>query len=69
MVAVYDEVDQISNGEVRMLLQVHDSIIFEIKDGTVHKWQPEIERVMSNVNEICENFDVVFAVDFHKFGA
>lgn len=68
MVAVYDRVDQVSNGEVRMLLQVHDSIIFEIKDGLEGKWIPRILEVMEDVNNICADFGVRFAVDCHKFG-
>lgn len=68
MIALYEEVDQKSNGEVRMLLQVHDSVIFEIKNGTEEKWGPIITNLMSDVNRICTNFDVVFDVDFHKFG-
>ena len=68
MVALFDEVDQKSNDEVRMLLQVHDSVIFEIKNGREEYWKPRILAVMENINEICTNFDVKFAVDFHKFG-
>lgn len=68
MVAVYDRVDQVSNGEVRMLLQVHDSIIFEIKNGLEGKWIPRILEVMEDVNNICEDFGVRFAVDCHQFG-
>lgn len=68
MVALFNRVDRVSNGEVRMLLQVHDSVIFEIKDGTVDKWRPLIIQVMSDVNNICDDFGVVFSVDFHEFG-
>lgn len=68
MIALFDEVDQKSNGEVRMLLQVHDSVIFEIKQGREDYWRPRILEVMENVNNICTNFDVRFAVDIHEFG-
>lgn len=68
MVALFERVDQPSNGEVRMLLQVHDSVIFEIKDGMEGKWIPKILEVMEDVNNICEDFGVKFAVDCHKFG-
>lgn len=63
MIRVWNEVDQQSNGEVRMLLQVHDSIIFEIKQGTSEKWIPKIMEVMSDVSAMNEYFDVKFAVD------
>jgi DNA polymerase-1 len=68
MVRLFDTVDQQSNGEVRMLLQVHDSVIFEIKNGREEYWKPAILSVMEDVNNICVDFDVRFAVDFHKFG-
>lgn len=68
MVRLFDDVDQKSNGEVRMLLQVHDSVIFEIKNGTQQKWEPKIVQTMEAVNEICVDFGVKFAVDFHRFG-
>lgn len=66
MIEVWDEIDQKSDGEVRMLLQVHDSVIFEIKQGTAEKWLPRIEAVMSNVNSLTEKgFGVTFTVDAH----
>src|SRR5690606_8447585 len=61
MIRVYNEIDQKSDGEVRMLLQVHDSIIFEIKKGTHKTWIPKIEAVMSDVNAMFP-FNTVFAV-------
>jgi DNA polymerase-1 len=68
MVALFERVDQVSNGEVRMLLQVHDSVVFEIKNGTEEKWVPKIIEVMEDVNNICTNFDVRFAVEMKRFG-
>jgi DNA polymerase-1 len=62
MVRVFNEVDQVSNDECRMLLQVHDSIIFEIKTGTADKWIPECKRVMEDVNAMF-SFNVRFAVE------
>jgi DNA polymerase I-like protein with 3'-5' exonuclease and polymerase domains len=66
MVEVFHKVDQKSDNEVRMLLQVHDSIIFEIKSGTTDKWLPKIIEIMSDVNSLRpEGFGVHFAVDAH----
>lgn len=66
MIEVWEQVDQVSNDEVRMLLQVHDSIIFEIKQGTSEKWLPLINNVMSNVNNLTDKgFGVTFTVDAH----
>lgn len=66
MIEVYHKVDQVSNGEVRMLLQVHDSIIFEIKSGRAEYWIPRIKEIMSNVNSLRPGgFGVHFSVDAH----
>ena len=67
MVRVFHEVDQKSNNEVRMLLTVHDSVWFEIKDGTEDKWLPQITGIMEDVGALNEGFNVVkFAVDVKK---
>jgi DNA polymerase-1 len=68
MVALYERVDQVSDGAVRMLLQVHDSVIFEIKNNTEGYWIPKIIEVMEDVNNICTDFGVRFHVDCHRFG-
>jgi DNA polymerase-1 len=62
MIRVFHEVDQVSNDECRMLLQVHDSIIFEIKQGTADKWIPKASAVMEDVNAMFP-FDVRFQVE------
>jgi DNA polymerase-1 len=62
MIRLFNAVD---NPDCRMLLQVHDSIVFEIKNGLEDKFRPEIIRVMENVEP---DFGVKFAVDFHKWG-
>ncbi len=63
MIRVYNEVDQVSNNEVRMLLQVHDSIIFEIKKGTAEKWIPILSDIMSDVGAMDPDLTVKFAVE------
>ncbi len=35
--------------DVRLLLQVHDELVYEIKDGMVDSVAPEIKRIMENV--------------------
>ena len=32
--------------DIRMLLQVHDELIFEVKDGSVAKYMEEIKEIM-----------------------
>ena len=53
------------NPECRMLLQVHDSIVFEIQKGKVDKYRPEIVNIMEDVKP---DFGVPFRVDFHRWG-
>ena len=66
MIRVYNDIDVPSGGEVKMLLQVHDSIIFEIKSGTTDLWLPKIKNLMEDVNALTDNgFGVKWAVDAH----
>lgn len=62
MIRLREEVD---GPDARMLLQVHDSVIFEIRNGVEAGALPEIKRIMEDVRP---DFDVRFAVDVHKFG-
>lgn len=63
MIRLFEQVD--NEDECRMLLTVHDSVIFEIKDGLESKYHPMIKEVMENVEP---DFGVRFKVDLHKFG-
>jgi DNA polymerase-1 len=63
MVRLFNTVDH--EEECRMLLQVHDSIVFEIKNGLESKYLPMIKKCMENVEP---DFGVRFAVDIHKWG-
>lgn len=63
MVRLYEEVDD--EEKCRMLLQVHDSVVFEVKNGEEEKYIPLIKKTME---EIPEPFGVKFAVDVHKWG-
>ena len=42
--------DQIKNKpeEIKMLLQIHDELIFEIKEDRVDSWLPEMKKLMEN---------------------
>lgn len=53
------------NPECKMLLQVHDSVVFEIQKGKVDKYRPEIVNIME---DIIPDFGVPFRVDFHRWG-
>lgn len=63
MLRVWNAIDD--HDECRMLLQVHDSIVFEIKEGLEDKYRPIIMACMENVEP---DFGVKFAVDFHEWG-
>jgi DNA polymerase-1 len=51
----------------RMLLLVHDELIFEIKEGMESHWHPIIKEVMEDVPEPLGKF-VKFTVDCKKWG-
>lgn len=56
---------QIADDNCRMLLQVHDSVIFELKEGEEDNYFPRIRKVMT---EFEPDFGVKFAVDIHELG-
>lgn len=51
--------------ECRMLLQIHDEVVFEIREGLEHKYLPRIKEIMEDVKP---NFGVRFKVDVHEWG-
>lgn len=62
MVRCYEELE---SEDCHMLLQVHDSITFEVKTERVEEYMDRIRAVMENVNAVTGDtkFDVRFAVD------
>jgi DNA polymerase I-like protein with 3'-5' exonuclease and polymerase domains len=56
---------QIVNDECRMLLQVHDSILCEIKNGTEDIYIPKIKALMEDVDG---DWGVKFRVDCKRWG-
>jgi DNA polymerase-1 len=64
MINVYDFIHkELDDNEVRLLLQVHDELVFEIKDGLVKKLVPKLRQTMEDVYKL----DVPLIVDV-KFG-
>lgn len=49
----------------RMLLQIHDAVVFEIKNGMEDIYLPQIKAVMEDVQP---DFGVPFAVSINKWG-
>lgn len=44
------EIDKVKAGEnVRLLLQIHDELIYEIKESEVKKWSGKIKTIMENI--------------------
>lgn len=54
------------NPDCRMLLQVHDSIVLEVKEGLESKYHPLVKEAMEKVEP---DFEVRFAVDLHRWGS
>ena len=54
-----------NDDDCRMLLQVHDSIVFEIRNGREDHYCPLIQETMEHV---VPDFGVKFAIDVHKWG-
>lgn len=63
MVRLHKEVDD--QDKCRMLLQVHDSVVFEIKNGYEDEYYARIKSVMEDVRP---DFGVKFKVDGHRWG-
>lgn len=57
--------ETVCNEECRMVLQVHDSIVFEIKVGEESNYLPKIKEAMEAVDF---DFGVQFRVDTKKWG-
>lgn len=56
---------EINNNDCRMLLTVHDSVVFEIRLDKLDSYRQRILNIMQDVRP---DFGVRFAVDFHKWG-
>jgi DNA polymerase-1 len=63
---VFDEVVQGSNDSVRMLLQVHDELVFEIKDEVLEAVVPRIVSLMESVLSDKENHGVPIKVSVKR---
>ncbi len=57
--------DTVDGDECRMLLQVHDSVVFEIRKDKVDHYKEKIKEVMEAVEP---DFSVKFAVQLKKWG-
>lgn len=55
----------LDSDECRMLLQIHDSIVFEVREDLLPLYKPQIKYQMEAVEP---DFGVRFKVDLHMFG-
>ncbi len=60
--------EEFVNEDCRLLLQVHDSLVFEIKEDQLQHYAKLIRSTMEGVNEHTHKFGVKFAVDVHYLG-
>ena len=58
-----DSLAQAGLGDVRMLLQVHDELVFEVPDGNEERAAEVIKRVMSEAAEPAIKLDVPLDVE------
>jgi DNA polymerase-1 len=60
---------ELEGPDCRMLLQVHDSITFEVKESVVPQYTEKIRTLMEDVNAVTGevNFDVRFAVEVENW--
>lgn len=61
----YDEREGIATDECRAILQVHDSLVFEIRKDKVPYYRKVIPQIMEDVQP---DFGVPFRVDMHPWG-
>lgn len=66
MIRLYNEVDD--EKECRMLLMVHDSVIFEVRKDLLDQYLPKIKSVMERVSDEVTFNDVPFAVEYEFWG-
>lgn len=65
--------DHLDNEDCRVLLQVHDALVFEVREDLADEYAVKIEAMMSDVNGICNPegteplFPVKFAVDVTRW--
>ena len=48
MLAVADYINQLENQDVYMLMQVHDELVFEVKEDTLDTHVPNIIHIMES---------------------
>lgn len=67
MLRLYEELDD--DDRCRILLTVHDSVVFEIREDLVDEYMPRIKAIMEDVDAVTApaSFGVVFAVEVERW--
>ena len=63
MIKIHEEIEK-ETIKARMLLQVHDELVFEIEDKEIKKAIPQIQFIMENTHMIYKEFQVPLVVDY-----
>jgi DNA polymerase-1 len=63
MVRMMPALEKAELGHVRMLLQVHDELVFELPEGDVEKAKPVIEKVMAEAAQPAVTLDVPLGIE------
>ena len=63
MIKIYSEIEN-HNIQAKMLLQVHDELVFEIDNKDIKNTIPKIKDIMENTHKIYKDFKVPLTVDF-----
>jgi DNA polymerase-1 len=48
MINIYKEIEKLGNSEINMLLQVHDELVFEVKEDKVDYWVKQLIPLMES---------------------
>lgn len=52
MLSVHDWIEQLNNDNIRMVMQVHDELVFEIKEDYIQEYTDQIVKLMQNAVEL-----------------
>ena len=64
MIRINKEISNNKNNSLKMLLQIHDELIFESPENEIDKLQKEIPELMSESHKKMIDLNVPIKVDF-----
>ena len=67
MIRLNDEIDNSKENNIKMLLQIHDELIFEVNENTIKKSSKFIKETMTSVKESNQHsFSIPLLVDINS---